>query len=117
MSTGGSQVLAVVVAEPRSTDGAFWRAAAVVLLVLGGGFLAADRLATASAGLSTGASETTVEKVVTVREHGKTIVKRVLVVRRVSQTLRRHASDHDPGRRPDRRAERRAHVPVIKRRE
>ena len=59
----------------------------MVLLVLGGGFLAADRLATASTGLSTGAFETTVEKVVTVREHGKTIVKSVPVVRRVSQTL------------------------------
>src|SRR4051794_16101359 len=59
-----------------------------VLLFLGGGFLAADRLATASTGLSTGAYtfETTVEKVVTVREHGKTIVKRVPVVRRVSMT-------------------------------
>ena len=61
-----------------------------VIVFLGGGFLAADRLATASAGLSTGAYtfETTVEKVVTVREHGKTIVKRVPVVRRIAMTPR-----------------------------
>jgi hypothetical protein len=42
-----------------------------VLLALGGGFLAADRLASANAGLATGAYtfETTVDKVVTVREN------------------------------------------------
>ncbi len=61
-----------------------------VIVFLGGGFLAADRLATASTGLSTGAYtfETTVQKVVTVREHGKTIVKRVPVVRRIAMTPR-----------------------------
>ena len=63
-------------------------AIAAVLLFLGGGFLAADRLATASTGLSTGAYtfETTVEKVVTVRQHGKTVVKRVPVIRRITMT-------------------------------
>ena len=63
-------------------------AAVAVLIFLGGGFLAADRLATASTGLSTGAYtfETTVEKVVTVHEHGKTVVKRVPVIRRITMT-------------------------------
>jgi hypothetical protein len=57
-----------------------------VLLALGGGFLAADRLASANAGLATGAYtfETTVDKVVTVRENGRIVVKRVPMVRRVS---------------------------------
>jgi hypothetical protein len=57
-----------------------------VILVLGGGFLAADRLSQANAGVSP-TSEftfvTTIERNVTVREHGRTIVKRVPVIRRV----------------------------------
>jgi hypothetical protein len=59
---------------------------AAVIAVLGGGFLAADRLSKANAGVSP-TSEftfvTTIERNVTVREHGKTLVKRVPVVRRV----------------------------------
>jgi hypothetical protein len=57
-----------------------------VLLVLGGGFLAADRLAEANAGVSPTSQYTfvtTIERNVTVREHGKTIVRRVPVIRRV----------------------------------
>ena len=55
--------------------------AAVGFLV--GGYVAADRLSTASAGVSAVTYETTIEQPVTVREHGKTIVRRVAVVRRV----------------------------------
>ena len=57
-----------------------------VVAVLGGGFLAADRLSQANAGISP-TSEftfvTTIERNVTVREHGKIIVRRVPVIRRV----------------------------------
>ena len=57
-----------------------------VVTVLGGGFLAADRLSQANAGISP-TSEftfvTTIERNVTVREHGKIIVRRVPVIRRV----------------------------------
>jgi hypothetical protein len=59
---------------------------AAVVLVLAAGFFAAVQLSTASAGVApTGAYtfETTVEKLVTVREHGRTVVKRIPVVRRV----------------------------------
>ncbi|MGH3003398.1 MAG: hypothetical protein ACRDM1_12200 [Gaiellaceae bacterium] len=60
--------------------------ALLALLVLGGGYLAASRL-TAAAG-ETGSDAfilqtTTVTKLVTVKEHGKTIVKRFPVVRTV----------------------------------
>jgi hypothetical protein len=48
-----------------------------------GGFFAADRLSGASAGVTALTYQTTVEEPVTVREHGKTIVRRVSVVRRV----------------------------------
>ena len=61
-------------------------AVASVVLFLGGGFFAADRLASANAGVSATDAftfETTIQKLVTVREHGKTVVKRVPVVRRV----------------------------------
>jgi hypothetical protein len=47
------------------------------------GFVAADRISGASAGVAGATYETTVQQAVTVREHGKTIVKRVPVVRRV----------------------------------
>jgi hypothetical protein len=57
-----------------------------VIAVLGGGYLAADRLSQANAGVSP-TSEftyvTTVNRNVTVREDGKTIVRRVPVVHRV----------------------------------
>lgn len=55
-------------------------------VVLGGGFLVADRLSQANAGISPTGSytfETTVERLVTVRTHGRATVKRVPVVRRV----------------------------------
>lgn len=61
-------------------------AIASVVVFLGGGFFAADRLATANAGVSATDAftfETTIQKLVTVREHGKTVVRRVPVVRRV----------------------------------
>jgi hypothetical protein len=58
--------------------GAF--AAAAFLL---GGFFAADHLPRASANAAASTYETTAEQPVTVREHGKTVVKRALVVRRV----------------------------------
>jgi hypothetical protein len=57
-----------------------------VAAVLGGGFYAADRLSSANAGVSATDAftfETTIQKLVTVREHGKRIVRRVPVVRRV----------------------------------
>jgi hypothetical protein len=59
---------------------------AAVLIVLGGGFLAADRLSKASAGVSPTSEYTfvtTIQRNVTVREHGRTITKRVPVIRRV----------------------------------
>jgi hypothetical protein len=55
--------------------------AAAAFLV--GGFLAADRLSQAKASDAALTFGTTIEQQVTVREHGKTIVKRVRVVRRV----------------------------------
>jgi hypothetical protein len=61
-------------------------AVASVVVFLGGGFFAADRLAGANAGVSATDAftfETTIQKLVTVREHGKTFVRRVPVVRRV----------------------------------
>ena len=61
-------------------------AIASVIVFLGGGFFAAERLATANAGVSATDAftfETTIQKLVTVREHGKTVVRRVPVVRRV----------------------------------
>jgi hypothetical protein len=61
-------------------------AVGAVVLFLGGGFFAADRLASANAGVSATDAftfETTIQKLVTVREHGKTVVRRVPVVRRV----------------------------------
>ena len=55
--------------------------------MLGGGWIAADRLSTASASVSTADQfltfETTVQKVVTVREKGKLVRKLVPVVRKV----------------------------------
>jgi hypothetical protein len=57
-----------------------------VAAILGGGFFAADRLSRANASVSATDAftfETTIQKLVTVREHGKTIVRRVPVVRRV----------------------------------
>jgi hypothetical protein len=61
--------------------------AIVIVLMLGGGWFAADRLSTASAGVSTSGGvltfETTVQKVVTVREKGKIVRKLVPVVRKV----------------------------------
>ena len=61
--------------------------AIVIVLMLGGGWYAADRLSTASAGVnSTGGVltfETTVQKVVTVHEKGKIVRKLVPVVRKV----------------------------------
>jgi hypothetical protein len=61
-------------------------AAVAVVAFLAGGFFAADRLAQANAGVSETDAftfQTTVERLVTVREHGKTVVRRVPVVRRV----------------------------------
>ncbi len=57
-------------------------AAAFVALLLVGGYFAADQLSGASASNGSGSYvlETTVRKVVTVREHGKLVVKRVPVV-------------------------------------
>jgi hypothetical protein len=51
--------------------------------VLVGGLFAADRLSGARASVTALTYETTIQKLVTVREHGKTIVRRVPVVRRV----------------------------------
>ena len=58
----------------------------LVALLLGGGWFAADRLTAAHASVSSSDSfvlETTVEKVVTVRERGKIVRKTVPVVKRV----------------------------------
>ena len=59
----------------------------VIALMLGGGWFAADRLSTASAGTTQSGGvltfETTVQKVVTVREKGKIVRKLVPVVRKV----------------------------------
>jgi hypothetical protein len=59
---------------------------AAVVLVLGGGFLAADRLSRANAGVSP-TSEftfvTTIQRNVTVRDHGRVVTKRVPVIKRV----------------------------------
>lgn len=59
--------------------------AALVLLalLLGGGWFAAGRLATAHAGRDAYVLETTVQRVVTVREKGKLVRKLIPVVRRV----------------------------------
>jgi hypothetical protein len=60
--------------------------ALLVLLLAGGGWFAADRLTAAHATVSSSDSfvlETTVEKVVTVRERGKVVRKIVPVVKRV----------------------------------
>jgi hypothetical protein len=62
----------------KVTAGVF--AAAAVLV---GGFFAAARLSGARASVSALTYDTTLEKAVTVREHGKTLVRRVPVVRRV----------------------------------
>jgi hypothetical protein len=60
---------------------------ATVALVLVAGYFAADRLtgtSEASTGLATYAYDTTVQRMVTVREHGRVVVKRVpIVVRRL----------------------------------
>jgi hypothetical protein len=59
---------------------------AAVVLVLGGGFLAADRLSKANAGVSPTSEYTfvtTIQRNVTVRDHGRTIIKKVPVIRRV----------------------------------
>jgi hypothetical protein len=59
---------------------------ALLALMLGGGWIAADRLSTASASVSTANQftfETTVEKVITVREKGRLVRKLVPVVRKV----------------------------------
>ena len=62
-------------------------AVVVLALMLGGGWIAADRLSTASASVSTADQfltfETTVQKVVTLREKGKIVRKLVPVVRKV----------------------------------
>ena len=62
-------------------------AAILIVLMLGGGWLAANRLSTANAGVSTPAAvltfETTVQKLVTVREKGKIVRKLVPVVHKV----------------------------------
>jgi hypothetical protein len=58
----------------------------VCVLVVVVGFLAAQQLSEANAGVSSGTryvEVTTIQKVVTVREHGKRVVKRVPVVRRI----------------------------------
>jgi hypothetical protein len=59
----------------------------VLALMLGGGWIAADRLSTASASVSTADQfltfETTVQRVVTVREKGKLVRKLVPVVKKV----------------------------------
>ncbi len=55
-------------------------------LVLGGGYFAADQLASASAGTSSGAyivQSTTITKIVTIRRNGRTVVKRYPVVHTV----------------------------------
>jgi hypothetical protein len=61
--------------------------AVVIVLMLGGGWFAADRLSTASAGVTQSGGvltfETTVQKVVTLREKGKIVRKLVPVVRKV----------------------------------
>ncbi len=61
--------------------------AVVIVLMLGGGWFAADRLSTASAGTTQSGGvltfETTVQKVVTLREKGKIVRKLVPVVRKV----------------------------------
>src|SRR5579862_8702113 len=84
-------------------DGEFWRwfwrertrgevkvliAAIVLALMLGGGWAAADRLSSASAGLSASSGgyftfETTVDRLVTVRESGRIVRKLVPVVKKV----------------------------------
>ena len=62
--------------------------AVLIVLMLGGGWFAANRLSTASAGVTQSGGvltfETTVQKVVTVREKGKIVRKLVPVVRRSS---------------------------------
>jgi hypothetical protein len=62
-------------------------AAILIVLMLGGGWLAANRLSTANAGVSTPAAvltfETTVQKLVTVHEKGKIVRKLVPVVHKV----------------------------------
>src|SRR5689334_14725603 len=57
----------------------------LVILLLAGGWLAADRLTSAGAETGTDAYvlQTTIERVVTVREKGKLVERRVPVVRRV----------------------------------
>ena len=85
----------------RATRPAYWRwywhervsvevkallGVALLALMLGGGWIAADRLSTAGASVSGAEAltiETTVQKVVTVREKGKLVVKRVPVVKKV----------------------------------
>ena len=61
-------------------------AVAVLVAMLGGGWIAADRLSSASASVAAPGQltfETTVEKVITVREQGKIVRKLVPVVKRV----------------------------------
>jgi hypothetical protein len=69
---------------------------ALVGLLLVGGFFASGHLTSAKAAGSSGADsyilETTVRKVVTVREHGKVVVKRVPVV--VRRTVVRASTDY-----------------------
>jgi len=58
----------------------------LLALMLGGGWVAADRLSSASASVSPTSGytfETTIQKVVTVREHGRIVRKLVPVVKRV----------------------------------
>ncbi len=57
----------------------------LLMLLLGGGLFAADRLSSANAGSGTGAYvlETTVARTVTIREHGKLVRKLLPVVRRI----------------------------------
>jgi hypothetical protein len=88
-----------------------------VVAVLGGGYLAADRLSAASAVSSGGAYTffTTVDRNVTVRQHGRTLVTRVPVVHQVRvgpQTVVETRFRREPGRVVTNRVVR--YVPVVK---
>ena len=88
-----------------------------VVAVLGGGFLAADRLSAASAVSSGGAYTffTTVDRNVTVRQHGRTLVTRVPVVHQIRvrpQTVVETRFRPGPGRVVTNRVVR--YVPVVK---
>src|SRR5262249_37268335 len=88
-----------------------------VAAALGGGYLVADRLSAASAVSSGGTYTflTTVERSLTVREHGRALVRRVPVVQRVQarpQTIVETRVKRTPGRIVTTRVVR--YVPVVK---